>query len=198
MDRKTFVEGLMQQHGVTREDAERAADRMRLGVAEAPPSKNRSADVQRIVGASSREAPIPTVSLPFKLLIPWSELCSDNEKSVPYVRRVRGGNVVPGQKRSPRYQAAFVAIKGRARQIAGDRLPVDGIALELHARVYLPPARRNDAINFSKCLNDALEGVVYMNDNQLHRQVWERAGVDIDAPRAEITISRLQPSHRAA
>lgn len=143
--------------------------------------------------APAPEIQTPTIELPFRVTIPWSELCSDNEKSVPYIRRVRGGNVVPGQKRSPRYDASFRAIKKRARAIADDRLPIDGIALEMHARIFLPPARRNDAINFSKCTNDALEGVVYMNDNQLHRQTWERAGIDIDAPRAEITITRLIP-----
>lgn len=136
----------------------------------------------------------PTVTLPFTLTIPWSELCSDNERDEPYIRRVAGGKIVPAKRMTVRYREAKAAIKGRARTIAAGRLPIAGLALEIRVRVFLPPARRNDAINFSKCTHDALEGVVYANDNQLHRATWERAGVDIDAPRCEITITRLVPA----
>jgi hypothetical protein len=40
-------------------------------------------------------------------------------------------------------------------------------------------------------VHDALEGVVYTKDRWLDDVRWYRAGVDVDAPRAEITISPI-------
>ncbi len=64
--------------------------------------------------------------------------------------------------------------------------------LSLRARVYLPDNRPgHDVANFAKCCHDGLERAVYVKDEWLHRIAWERAGVDIDGPRAEIEIAPL-------
>ncbi len=66
------------------------------------------------------------------------------------------------------------------------------IPLTLHACVYVPDERPHDVCNFAKCCHDALQRIVYTNDGRLYATYWERSGVDVDAPRAEITI-RLAP-----
>jgi Holliday junction resolvase RusA-like endonuclease len=51
--------------------------------------------------------------------------------------------------------------------------------------------RRHDAVNFAKCTHDALEKLVYTTDHWLYDVRWIRAGVDVDHPRAELTITPL-------
>lgn len=131
-----------------------------------------------------------TVALPFSLVVPWSHLCSDNDKESGRVL-TRGGRQVPGKVLTPRYKASKANIRSHAADVAGEVDPVEDEPLAIEVRVWLPPARRNDPLNFGKVIHDALEGVVYANDNQLHRIEYQRAGVDIDAPRAEVTITRL-------
>ncbi len=126
-------------------------------------------------------------ALPLSLVIPWSKLCSDNEKEVGGISRMKDGKIVPRKLLTSRYKASKAAIRELAQALVGNAAPLE-CPLSIHVRVYLPPARRNDSINFAKVVNDALEGVIYLNDNQLHRSIWERVGVDIDAPRAEIEI----------
>ncbi len=132
------------------------------------------------------------ITLPFRIVIPWSLLCSDNEKDVGSLT-MRGGKPIPRKVMSARYKTAKNAVADKATLIAGPSLPLT-IPLAMHVEVWLPPARRNDALNFAKCVNDALEGIVYANDNQLHDSRWIRRGVDIDSPRAEITITALSAS----
>ncbi len=137
-------------------------------------------------------SPGPNVSLPFRIVIPWSLLCSDNEKDVGSLT-MRNGKPIPRKVMSARYKTAKNAVADKAAIIAGRSSPVT-IPLAMHVEVWLPPSRRNDALNFAKCVNDALEGIVYANDNQLHDSRWIRKGVDIDSPRAEITITALSAS----
>jgi Holliday junction resolvase RusA-like endonuclease len=70
--------------------------------------------------------------------------------------------------------------------------PVE-IPVKLEARVWVPDNRRRDVPNFAKCVHDALEKLVYVNDCWLYDSRWIRAGVDVDHPRAEITITPLAP-----
>ncbi len=39
---------------------------------------------------------------------------------------------------------------------------------------------------------DAMEGVAYANDAQLHDVHWINRGADVDRPRAELTITPLE------
>ncbi len=141
-------------------------------------------------GKSAPQAVVrETIALPFRLVVPWSLLCSDNEKEVGSLHR-RGGEIYPRKVLSARYKTSKAAIQDKAKIVAAGASPTTE-PLAIRVRVWLPPARRNDAINFSKVVHDAMEDVVYENDNQLHHIDWRRAGVDIDAPRAEIEITPL-------
>jgi Holliday junction resolvase RusA-like endonuclease len=153
----------------------------------------------RVSGVTTRgDLPQPTatisyvgpVLLPFRLVVPWSKLCSDNEKEQPALTRGKDGTIHPRRKTSLRYKASKDAIRELARAVVGKQQPTPA-PLAITVEVWLPPSRRNDSINFAKVVGDALEGVVYVNDNQLHASHWYRRGTDIDAPRAEITITPL-------
>lgn len=137
-----------------------------------------------------RRQDIATVTLPFRLVVPWSLLCSDNDKEEPYIAHGKDGKMWPRKRITVRYRTAKNAICDKAKLIVGESRPTIE-PLSIRVEVWLPPARRNDAVNFAKVVGDSLEKVVYANDNQLHRSTWIRAGIDIDAPRAEITITPL-------
>ncbi len=145
------------------------------------------------VKAVEDRQPLATIALPFRLSVQWSLLCSDNERKTAATAKLADGKIVPRLVASARYTAAKGSIRVKARLAAGDVAPTTE-PLAIRVEVWLPPARRNDAINFAKIVGDALEGIVYANDNQLHDSRWIRRGVDIDSPRAEITISPLSAS----
>lgn len=121
----------------------------------------------------------PTIAWPVMLRIPWSRLCSDNER-----HGVINGRLLLTTK----YRQSKAAIAALAREQLGDVEPV-AIPLAFTGRVWLPDHRLHDPCNFGKSTQDALAGVVYVDDRWLWRVVWERAGVDVDAPRAELSIS---------
>lgn len=122
-----------------------------------------------------------TVILPVRLRIPWSALVSDNAKY-----GVVGGRLIAQKP----YRAAKKAIHKLAKDVMNGR-PAAACPLRLVANVYLPDNRVHDVVNFSKCVHDALKGSVFVDDQWLHDVRWIRAGVDVDAPRCELTISPL-------
>lgn len=136
----------------------------------------------------------PGIAWPLELVLPWSALESDNRKHGAILTTV-------GSLRKPVpkliMQAGYREAKTKARAIArlgvGDAAAV-AFPLRLEARVWVPDNRPgHDVANFAKCAHDALEKVVYTSDQYLHDVRWIRAGVDVDAPRAEITITPLSP-----
>jgi Holliday junction resolvase RusA-like endonuclease len=141
---------------------------------------------------ATKQPPRATIAWPVQLTLPWSCLVSDNAK---YVARVAGTMEKPVAKLnlSPEYRQA----KERIHELAISKLLGATPAaepLQLQARVWVPDdLRAHDVPNFAKCVHDALEGAVYVKDRWLWRATWERAGVDVDAPRAEITITPLLP-----
>lgn len=152
--------------GTERPNAERLA-RKKLGIAQ--PS----------------ETPTPrhkAIAWPVRIRLPWSLLVSDNERN-----KVRFDDK---QLSSARYRQAKAAIAARVREQLGD-VEAAAIPLALDARVWLPDNRVHDVCNFSKALHDALKGVVFTDDQWLYDTRWRRAGVDVDAPRAEITIQPM-------
>ncbi len=127
---------------------------------------------------------LATVALPLRLTLPWTALISDNRKYSPATGS-RGGKMILRQE----YRDAKSKARALARDAVGDGLPI-AKPLRMIVRVYVPDARPgHDVCNFAKCLLDSLETVVFTNDSLLHRVVMERAGVDPDAPRAEIEIT---------
>lgn len=126
----------------------------------------------------------PAVTWPLTFTLPWSALVSDNRKYAPAVRNGASRLLL-----RPEYRAAKEKARSVARAAMGDVMPCLE-SMTLTARVWVPDHRPgHDVCNFAKCLCDALNGVVYRDDAQLHRVTWERAGVDVDRPRAEITVT---------
>jgi Holliday junction resolvase RusA-like endonuclease len=124
------------------------------------------------------------VAFPLALILPWSALVSDNAKYAP----AYGKRGQPKMVLRPRYREAKKKTAGLAREIMAGAEPL-ATPLALSARVWVPDNRvGHDVANFAKCCHDALEKVVYVKDEWLYRITWERAGVDVDRPRAELTI----------
>lgn len=130
----------------------------------------------------SRQAPArPPIGWPVALRLPWSVLVSDNR---------RYGVIEGRMLATAEYRQAKAKIRALASDAMGAAAPTKA-PLRLIARVFVPDNRPHDCGNFRKLVTDALEGVVYVNDRQLHDEQWIRAGVDVDAPRAVITITPL-------
>lgn len=157
--------------GVPREMAEREA---RLQIAEGARLPEQRETAQEL-----------PVIWPLTLTIPWSHLVSDNDKAIP---QLRGGKPIIAI--STRYAQARTKIETIATRATAGGAPSAGVDLELVATVYMPSARRADPTNFCKLIQDALEHIVYQNDSWLGRVVYERL-IDVDHPRAEITIKPL-------
>lgn len=132
---------------------------------------------------------IAALAFPLHLTLPWSSLCSDNFREAASLT-LRGGKPFPRKVLTARYKAARDAVREIAKGIVGDALAVE-CPLHLRALVYVPDARPHDVCNFAKGVHDALEGIVYRNDRWLYRVQWERAEIDVDRPRAELTITPL-------
>ena len=133
----------------------------------------------------TRPEPLPPeIVWPFRLTLPWSHLCSDDAKYAPALRGTK-----PVMLLKPEYRRAMGLTADAARNALGIPSPSPAaMPLTLEAAVWVPDNRIHDVPNFAKCAHDALQGLVYTKDAWLHGAHWYRAGVDVDAPRAEITI----------
>ena len=129
----------------------------------------------------ARLAPAPAEYVPDDgtrtVRLPWSVLISDNKK--PGV-----GFFNKREYREAKKRAGAIA----AEQLQG-LVPLHG-ALVSAARLYEPDRRRKrDLSNLMKLVHDALNGSAYVDDRDIDHVDWDRAGVDIDAPRLEVTIT---------
>jgi Holliday junction resolvase RusA-like endonuclease len=118
--------------------------------------------------------------------IPWSHLVSDNAK----LRAALDKKGRPTVVLTPDYREAKKRI-GELCAEAMDGRPALTVPLRLVAQVWVPNNHRRDVVNFSKALHDAMAGTIFEDDSQLHDVRWIRAGVDVDAPRCELTITPL-------
>jgi hypothetical protein len=124
---------------------------------------------------------------PLRFTLPWSHLCSDDKHYTATIVTV-GDRQVAKIVRRQEYRDALA----RVRKLVGPLQQAAPVAfpLALVARVYVPDNRPgHDVPNFAKNCHDALEGIVYTLDQWLYSAHWRRVGVDIDRPRAEITIT---------
>lgn len=120
---------------------------------------------------------------PITLRLPWSCLVSDNDKFVAFMRGSK-----PAIKITSAYATAKERIAGLARDVMGERAAFD-VPLSFTARVWYPDKRARDLTNWCKLVHDALSTIVYADDSLLRDVRWKHAGVDVDAPRAEILIT---------
>lgn len=119
------------------------------------------------------------------ITLPWAVLEHDNHRLMPI--KLKGGKV--RNITAPKYRAAkesatllFLA-SWKGDMLSG---PV-----EVCGKAFFPDARKRDAGNYRKLLTDALTGIAYFDDQQVHREVWERGPIDRANPRLELTIRSL-------
>lgn len=160
------------------------------------------AKIVQVVGDFSPvEMHLPVREVPVTLTIPWSKLVSDNDKYTPVLR---GHESKPRTILTQRYRDAKTWIHEQGLKAMHEIAYVETASYtmatgsiyapwkqpcRLAARVYVPDRRVHDVGNFRKLVTDALEKAVIANDKWLWEEHWIRAGVDVDRPRAEITIS---------
>ncbi|MDB4914069.1 MAG: hypothetical protein JWM95_1713 [Gemmatimonadetes bacterium] len=168
--------GLRSQYGLDETTARRKAEQIIEGTSprvKAPPTP------------TLEEA--PGIQWPVRILLPWSHLASDNTRQIPILR-----HGTPALTLSAPYARAKGLIRDRAKQTLGFPAPTPAaIPLGIVGAVWVPDHRIHDVCNFAKATHDALETVVYTKDAWLYDTRWYRAGVDVDAPRAELTIRPL-------
>lgn len=140
-------------------------------------------------GVTEADAVGVTVALPLSITIPWSALVSDNDRTTPIADGGKARIIL-----TERYKTARRAIHALLTDRLNGALPIS-VPVDLYARVFTPDRRIHDCPDFAKGVHDAMARQVFTNDAWIYRAVWERAGVDVDRPRAEITISLYSESH---
>ncbi len=120
---------------------------------------------------------------PIRLVVPWSALVSDNDHYVPVVTAGGRAKLILDDK----YRDAKRRVRELAQQAMHGNVPIR-TPLRLHVEVWVPDNRTHDSGNFMKCLKDAMALVVYRDDKLLHDERIIRMGVDVDRPRAEISL----------
>jgi Holliday junction resolvase RusA-like endonuclease len=117
------------------------------------------------------------------LTLPWSCLAHDNHRLTP---RFHGKGLIT----APKYREAKAnAITLLAALWKGG--PLIG-PVEVRGVAYFPDKRKRDAGNYRKLITDALSGIAYADDQQIHREVWERGPIDRENPRMELTVTLLR------
>ncbi len=123
---------------------------------------------------------------PIRIVVPWSALVSDNDHYVPVVTAGGKAKLILDDK----YREAKRKTRELAQQAMHGNVPIR-TPLRLHVEVWVPDNRTHDSGNFMKCLKDAMALVVYRDDKLLHDERIIRMGVDVDRPRAELTIEPI-------
>lgn len=115
----------------------------------------------------------------YRLTLSWSCLVSDNKRPRLSLKRSAGGTV-------------YAQTKAKAQQALSEQLggcaPFTG-TVWLTARFTEPNKVQRDILNFAKMIADALKGLAYVDDAQISKAIFERAGVDVDAPHVELIIT---------
>lgn len=119
---------------------------------------------------------------PITLVIPFGILTSDNGRDKFML--ARGKLILTGKYRDRK--AAVKLTAGAQYRGALVECPV-----HIATVLYEPDRRRRDIANYNKFVNDALSGVVYVDDSQIDRVTNVRGPVDRANPRIEITITQL-------
>ena len=121
------------------------------------------------------------------LVLPWSALCSDNERYM----------IVYGQERlSTKYRGALKSIAEHSRIWWRGAPTIQPVFL--WARFWFPDLRKRDAGNYRKALTDALSGIVYDDDRRVSDERYTKVGIDRDRPRCEVTLSWYHSEDAAA
>lgn len=118
-----------------------------------------------------------------RMTLPWDALQSVNVRTNPAGWGKMRGRQFLTRKYRGAMEAARLLVVGQWR--GGEPIP-GRIAIEMW--FHQPDRRRRDCGNYVKLIEDALTGVVYLDDWQIQRQVWEDCGIDRENPRVEIEV----------
>ncbi len=160
------------QRGVAHEKARRAAGFEHFG------DETPATHFMQVIGSQ--------LTFPIRFTLPWTALVSENRRFCAIKNRI----FMTADYKAARAKVKVIALKAMQAP-NGEQFQPLAIPLALHARVYFPDARIHDAPNFAGATHNALKKIVFKDDAWIYRAIWERAGVDPDAPRAEIEISAL-------
>ena len=119
-----------------------------------------------------------------RLTLPWAVLAQANHRLIP---RKNGRGLTLTRE----YREA----KERARLLVASQTRRDPVLIgpvEVRLRFWMPDHKRRDPDNLLKLIHDSMSGIVYHDDHQIRRQVWEVAGVDRVDPRVEIEVEPLR------
>lgn len=116
------------------------------------------------------------------IVIPWSALAHDNHRLMP-VKMGHGLRLIA----TPDYRLAKAACEGYFLKQWHEPMLVGSLAIL--GTLWFPDARKRDAGNYRKCLTDAMTGIVYSDDSQLHDERWIFGGIDREQPRVELEIT---------
>lgn len=125
-----------------------------------------------------------------RLTLPWDVLAQVNHR---LTSRGRGPGLTLSADYRAKKHAAEVLVQA---QVRGERPRFTG-PVSMTLRFYEPDRRRRDPSNLLKLVEDAMSGTVYDDDHRIHRQTWERAGVDRERPRVEIVVEALDVERAA-
>ena len=118
-----------------------------------------------------------------KILLPWSSLRPDNHRLMPVVRGKRAFLITAPEYRLAKREAELrIAAQWRSRMLEGD--------VSLHAVLWVPDKRKRDALNYAKFCCDVMTGIVFADDAQVVRALWEKK-LDRENPRVELEIEEM-------
>ena len=121
-----------------------------------------------------------------KLELPWSALRPDNHRLMPVVRGKRAFLITAPEYRAAKYEAE---LRMKAQWRSSGRRMLEG-DVSLHAVLWVPDRRKRDVTNYSKLLQDAMTGIVFADDAQVVRALWEKR-MDRDNPRVELEVEEM-------
>ena len=121
-----------------------------------------------------------------KLTLPWDAVMHDNHRFIP-VKMGKGPKAALRLIASPEYREKKQIAEARFMAQCHGQPKLEG-ELKLHARCYFPDRRKRDSGNYRKLITDALSEIAFADDSQLVSETWEKAEIDRERPRIEITL----------
>lgn len=117
-----------------------------------------------------------------RVILPWGAVLHDNHRfiaiRVGYKARLTA---------SPEYREKKTLAEALLCQQWHGKAKMTG-DLTLYAKCFFPDRRKRDSGNYRKLITDSLSGIAYADDSQLVSETWEKAEIDRENPRIEITL----------
>lgn len=123
-----------------------------------------------------------------KLWLPWNSCFPNNRRLSIFTPK--GHNKRAMLIHAPDYRQAKTFAEFNLKGQWAHRARIQG-PVHIVGHGYFPDLRQRDAGNYSKLFLDALTGIAYDDDSQVHDERWLFAGIDRLNPRFELYIGPL-------